>query len=155
MQQSGCEAPHEMALWALTANRLARPGSKLACDAQWLGDDVYWPEAHALALEHLARAMDCLLGHSESLEQEIFLRTAELFNADVDLIFWETTTLYWEIDDEAEASEPWQPRTMPARRQRGHNKEGRDGPPRSWSGWRSRVRGYRCARGYFLGIPRR
>jgi transposase len=129
MQQSGCEAPHEMALWALTANRLARPGSKLACDAQWLGDDVYWPEAHALALEHLARAMDCLLGHSESLEQEIFLRTAELFNADVDLIFWETTTLYWEIDDEAEASEPWQPRTMPARRQRGHNKEGRDGPP--------------------------
>ena len=38
--------------------------------------------------------MDFLLGHIESLEQEIFLRTADLFNADVDLIFWDTTTLY-------------------------------------------------------------
>jgi hypothetical protein len=42
-----------MALLAMTANRLARPSSKLACYEQWLADDVYWPEAPALALEHL------------------------------------------------------------------------------------------------------
>ena len=47
MQQTGCEAPHDRALLAMPANRLARPGSTLACDAQWLADDVYWPEAHA------------------------------------------------------------------------------------------------------------
>jgi transposase len=128
MQQTSCEAPHEMALLAMTANRLARPMSKLACYDQWL-DDVYWPEAHALALEHFYRAMDFLLCHIESLEQEIFFRTADLFNADVDLIFWDTTTLYCEIDDEDEESEQWQTRRLPALRKRGHNKEGRDNNP--------------------------
>ena len=60
MQQNGCQAPHDMALLAMTVHRLARPGSKLACDEQWLADDVYWPEAHALVLEHLYRALDFL-----------------------------------------------------------------------------------------------
>jgi transposase len=129
MQQTGCEAPHDLALLAMTTHRLARPGSKLACYEQWLAADVYWPEAHALVLEHLYRALDFLLGHSEALEQEIFFRTADLFNADVDLIFWDTTTLYCEIDDEDEESEQWQTRLIPALRKRGHNKEGRDNNP--------------------------
>src|SRR4029453_1025335 len=103
----------DAALFAMTANRLARPASKLACYERWLADDVYWPEAKALALEHLYRAMDFLLQHIESLEQEIFFRTADLFNADVDLIFWDTTTLSCEIDDEDEESEPWQTRLIP------------------------------------------
>ena len=47
----------------------------------------------------------------------------------MDLIFWDTTTLYCEIDDEDEESEQWQTRMMPALRQRGHNTEGRDGNP--------------------------
>ena len=53
MQQNGCQAPHDMALLAMTVHRLARPGSKVACYEQWLADDVYWPEAHALVLEPL------------------------------------------------------------------------------------------------------
>src|SRR5918999_5702296 len=73
--------------------------------------------------------MDFLLGHSASLEQEIFLRTADLFNADVDLIFWDTTTLSCEIDAEDEERAPWQTRMIPALRKRGHNKEGRDSNP--------------------------
>jgi transposase len=127
LQQDGCDAPHDTALFAMTANRLARPASKLACYAQWLADDVYWPEAKALALEHLYRAMDFLLQHIEALEQEIFYRTADLLNADVDLIFWDTTTLYFEIDEEDEAR--WHDQALPALRKRGHNKEGRDGNP--------------------------
>ena len=43
-------------------------------------------------LEHLDRAVDFLLGHIEALEHEIFFRTAELVNAEVDLLFWETPT---------------------------------------------------------------
>ena len=58
-----------------------------------------------------------------------FFRTADLFNADVDLVFWDTTTLYCEIDDEDEAGEPWQTHDIPALRKRGHNTEGRDGNP--------------------------
>jgi transposase len=129
MQQDGGDAPHETALLAMTANRLACPASKLACYAHWLADEGYWPEAKALALEHLYRALDFLLRHLESLEQEMFFRTADLFNADVDLICWDTTTLYFEIDEEDDASEPWHDRTIPALRQRGHHQEGRDGNP--------------------------
>ncbi|HEX8933277.1 MAG TPA: IS1634 family transposase [Pseudonocardiaceae bacterium] len=129
MQQEGGEAPHDMALFAMTANRLARPTSKLACYEHWLADEVYWPAAKALALEHLYRALDFLLRHVEALEQEIFYRTADLLNADVDLIFWDTTTLYCEIDDEDDDGEVWEDQEIPALRKRGHNKEGRDGNP--------------------------
>src|SRR5215831_9289141 len=113
----------------MPAHRLARPGSKLACSAQWLADDVSGPAAHALARAHLYRALDFLLSHSEALEQEIFFRTTDLFNAEVDLIFWDTTTLSWAIDEEADESEPWQTRMSPALRTRGHNQEGRDNTP--------------------------
>jgi transposase len=113
----------------MTAHRLARPASKLACYEHWLADDVYWPDAQGLALEHLYRALDFLLHHIESLEQELFFRTADLFTADVDLIFWDTTTLYCEIDEEDEDGEDWHGREIPALRKRGHNKEGRDGNP--------------------------
>src|SRR5262244_376612 len=129
MQQEGGEAPHDTALFAMTANRLARPTSKLACYEHWLADEVYWPAAKVLALEHLYRALDFLLRHVEALEQEIFYRTADLFNADVDLIFWDTTTLYCEIDDEDDDGEVWEDQEIPALRKRGHNKEGRDGNP--------------------------
>jgi transposase len=129
LQQDGDTAPHDTALFAMTANRLARPSSQLACDEHWLADDVYWPAAQTLALEHLYRALDFLLHHIEALEQEIFFRTADLFNADVDLVFWDTTTLYFEIDDEDEEGEQWHTHAIPALRKRGHNKEGRDGNP--------------------------
>src|SRR5919201_22569 len=43
MAQDGCEAPHDTALFAMTANRLARPAAKLACDEPWLAEDGYWP----------------------------------------------------------------------------------------------------------------
>jgi transposase len=129
MAQDGCQAPHETALFAMTAHRLARPASKLACYEHWLADDVYWPDAQGLALEHLYRALDFLLHHIESLEQELCFRTADLFTADVDLIFWDTTTLYGEIDAEDEDGEDWHGREIPALRKRGHQKEGRDGNP--------------------------
>jgi transposase len=129
MQQEGCEAPHDPALFVMTANRLARPASTLACDEHWLADEVYWPEAKTLALEPLYRALDFLLRHIEALERELFYRTADLFNADVDLMFWDTTTLSFESDEEDDDGEAWQDREIPARRKRGHHKDGRDGNP--------------------------
>jgi hypothetical protein len=53
MPPEGCEAPHDTALFAMTAHRLARPASTLACDDHWLADDGYWPDAQGVALEHL------------------------------------------------------------------------------------------------------
>jgi hypothetical protein len=101
----------------------------LACYEQWRADDGSWPEAKTLALAPRSRAMDFLLRHSESREQELFDRTADLFNADVDLVFWDTTTLDFASDAEEETGECWRAQEIPALRTRGHSKDGRDNTP--------------------------
>lgn len=121
--------PHELALFAMTANRLDRPCSKLDCHENWLGREVYLPEASQLTVDQLYRGMDFLVQDIESVEREIFYRTADLFNLDVDLIFWDTTTAYCEVDEEDEREWRWQGHALTPLRKRGHSKEGRDGNP--------------------------
>jgi transposase len=122
-------APHELALFTMVANRLAEPLSKLACYAHWVPERVYLPEAETLTLEQLYFALDFLDTHSNALEREIFFRTADLFRADVDLIFWDTTTVSFEIDEEDEADETRRSTTLPPLRKRGYSKEGRAHTP--------------------------
>jgi hypothetical protein len=45
-------APHEAALLAMAAQRLGRPGSKLACHERWL-ERVWLPAARDLALDQV------------------------------------------------------------------------------------------------------
>jgi hypothetical protein len=80
-------------------------------------------------LEQFYFALDFLDRHSETLEREVFFRTADLFRADVDLIFWDTTTVYFETDAEDEEPETRRGKTLPPLRQRGHNKDGHEGDP--------------------------
>jgi transposase len=47
-------------------------------------------------------AMDFLHGQAEELERAVFFRTAHLFNLEVDLIFYDTTTAAFAIDAEDE-----------------------------------------------------
>jgi Transposase DDE domain len=122
-------APHELALFAMVANRLCEPLSKLACHDHWLPERVYFPEAEALTLDHLYFALDFLDTHIEAVEREIFFRTADLFRADVDLIFWDTTSVYFEIDEEDADEATRRGKTLVPLRKRGHSKEGHDGNP--------------------------
>src|SRR6266516_5031901 len=106
-------APHELALFIMVANRLAEPLSKLACYEHWVPERVYLPEAQALTLEQLYFALDFLDTHIDAVEREIFFRTADLFRADVDLIFWDTTTVSFEIDAEDDADQTRRGKTLP------------------------------------------
>ena len=128
-RRRGRRAPHELALFAMVANRLLEPLSTLACHEHWLATRVYLPEAEALTLEQLYFALDFLDTHSAAIEREVFFRTADLFNADVDLIFWDTTSVYFEIDDEDEHEQTRRGKTLPPLRKRGHSKDRRDGDP--------------------------
>ena len=65
----------------------------------------------------------------EEIERDVFLRSADLLRLDVDLIFYDTTTAYFEIDEPDEYIEQWAGRLFPPLRQRGHSKEGRDANP--------------------------
>jgi Transposase DDE domain len=122
-------APHELALFTMVANRLAEPLSKLACYEHWVPERVYLPAAETLTLEQLYFALDFLDTHIAEVERGIFFRTADLFRADVDLIFWDTTTVSFEIDAEDDADETRRGTTLPPLRRRGYSKERHDHTP--------------------------
>jgi hypothetical protein len=122
-------APHAMALFVMAAQRLDDPGSKLDCATRWLPDIAYLPEARGLTLHQFYRALDFLAVWSDQIERAVFLRAADLFHLDVDLIFYDTTTAYFETDTTDEHCELWGGKLYAPLRRRGHNKEGRDNQP--------------------------
>ena len=90
----------ERALFAMVANRACAPSSRLYCHEQWLSEDVRIEGCEGLEVHHLYRAMDFLASHREALEQGLCFRVADLLNLDVELIFYDTTSLHFEIDEE-------------------------------------------------------
>ena len=90
--------PIEKALFAMVANRALAPSSKLAIE-QWAANEVYLGSDENLQAQHFYRAMDFLLEHTEAIEKEVFWSTASLLNLTVDLIFFDTTNTYFEIDE--------------------------------------------------------
>lgn len=119
----------ERALFTMVANRALQPYSKLYCWEQWLSEEVYLPSAGELGLQHLYRAMDHLEEHKPEVEKSIYFATADLMNADVDLIFYDTTSLHFEVDEEDAAELSKRGRRYPAQRKRGHSKNGRGDAP--------------------------
>jgi hypothetical protein len=122
------KAPHLAALLAMTMQRLERPGSKLACHERWL-ERVWLPEARHLALGQLYRALDLLAEHGDAIEQTVFWNSVDLFKLDVDLVFYDATTAWFETDEEDLAEHHWRGLSFAPLRQRGHSKEGRDNDP--------------------------
>jgi len=127
-------------LLAMTPKRLCSPESKLGVWDRWLYT-VYLPSCDKLKLHHMYEAMDMLYAHAAEVEETVFFHTANLFNLDVDLIFYDTTTASFTTDYEDDPDD-----ADVSLRQFGHSKEGtwstqvvvalavtRDGiPVRSW-----------------------
>ena len=91
--------PLERALFALVAHRALAPASKLHCHERWLAEVVHIEGCDALELHHPYRAMDILEEEKEEVEKAVYFRLADLFEVDVDLIFYNTTSVQFEIDD--------------------------------------------------------
>lgn len=121
--------PFERALFTMVANRALEPYSKLYCFEQWLREEVYLPSARSLELQHLYRAMDFLERHKADVEKAVYFRMADLMNADVDLIFYDTTSLHFEIDEEDEVERQHEERSYAPLRKRGYSKNGREDAP--------------------------
>jgi transposase len=122
-------ASFERALFAMVANRCLSPYSKLYCWEQWLREEVFLPSASLLALHHLYLAMDFLEEHKAKVEKAIYFKMADLMNADVDVIFYDTTSLHFEVDEEDETGQHKRGRKYEALRKRGHSKNGRGDAP--------------------------
>jgi transposase len=95
----GTPLEYERALLAMVANRLCEPESKLGVWDRWL-ETVYLPSCDGLKLHHMYEAMDMLYAHAGEVEEAVFFEIANLFNLEVDLIFYDTTTASFAIDYE-------------------------------------------------------
>lgn len=92
-------SPVEWAIFAMVANRVLAPDSKRGVE-EWVREDVALGNPEPLLLQHLYRAMDFLLEHEELIQKEVFFATADLFNLEVDLLFFDTTSTYVECEEE-------------------------------------------------------
>jgi hypothetical protein len=89
----------ERVLFALVANRALAPASKLAA-SEWASCDVAIPGFEAMDEDQAYRAMDVLVeADAEGKVQEaVFFACADLLNLEVDLLFFDTTSTYFEIE---------------------------------------------------------
>ncbi len=87
----------ERVLFALVANRALDASSKLAA-ASWVGDDVHISGLAQVSDDACYRAMDWLIEIAPDLEREVFWQVATLLDLEVDLLFFDTTSTYFERD---------------------------------------------------------
>jgi hypothetical protein len=88
----------ERTLFAMVANRALEPLSKLSC-AAWVSELAAIPGLDLLSDDQCYRAMDWLLEIEAEIAQQVYWATATLLNLEVDLLFFDTTSTYFETDE--------------------------------------------------------
>src|SRR5438034_2250114 len=117
----------ERVLFALVCNRALSPCSKLAA-AEWVCEDVAIPGLGAMDDDRAYRALDLLVeaDADAKLQETVFFACADLLNLEVDLLFFDTTSTYFEADpDQVDGDDP----ERPPLRVRGHSKDHRPDLP--------------------------
>jgi Transposase DDE domain len=100
-------AATERVLFGLVANRALAPSSELAA-AEWISSDVHIDNLPAIGEQACYRAMDWLLQIRVPLEKEIFSQVANLLNLEVDLLFFDTTSTCFELEEaDEEVARNW------------------------------------------------
>jgi hypothetical protein len=126
----------ERVVFALVAQRALEPASKLAA-TRWVGERVVIDGLAGLSDDQAYRAMDFLLDALDEIAAGIFGSVAHLLNLDLDIVFVDTTSTYWEVetaDTDPELAEPVSDdeATSPdeeGQRRYGHSKDHRDDLP--------------------------
>ncbi|MCA1656325.1 MAG: IS1634 family transposase [Actinobacteria bacterium] len=98
----------ERAIFAMVCQR-ALSASRLEA-TRWVGRDVVIAGVEGVTDDQLYRAMDFLLACSERVQESVFFSVAHLLNLEVDVIFFDTTSTYFECEpgedlDDAEQDE--------------------------------------------------
>ena len=126
----------ERVIFALVAQRALEPGSKLAA-TRWVAERVAVEGCAGFSEDAAYAAMDFLLDALGGIASQIFSSVAHLLNLDLDIVFVDTTSTYWECgvadelaelaeeaaDDEVSVPEENAARVL------GHSKDHRDDLP--------------------------
>jgi hypothetical protein len=120
-------AAAERVLFGLVASRALAPSSKLAA-AEWMSQDVHIDGLSQVSDDACYRAMDWLHAVRGDLEKQVFDQVADLLNLEVDLLFFDTTSTCFEVEDaDDDAMRDW----------RGEKTSGDDADPGKTSGFRT------------------
>jgi hypothetical protein len=111
----------ERAIFTMVCQRCLEPASKLEA-TRWLGRDVVLDGVSEVSDDQLYRAMDFLLSCSERVQESVFFSVAHLLNLEVDVIFFDTTSTYFETDADESDDEGQAAGEGPLRRL-GHSKD--------------------------------
>ncbi len=93
----------ERVLFAMVANRALAPASKLAA-AEWVNHDVHIDGLVETSDDACYRAMDRLCEVGDKLARQVFWSTATLLDLEVDLVFFDSTSTYFETESADEAT---------------------------------------------------
>lgn len=115
------KTPIERGIFAMVANRALGPTSKRGVE-EWVKEDVVIPDLEGVELQQLYRAMDFLLENEAKLQEEVYYSVANLLNLEVDLLYFDTTSTYFEIEDEDDED---------GLRRRGHSRDRRPDLPQA------------------------
>jgi hypothetical protein len=98
----------ERVVFALACQRACEPGSKLAATG-WVAQRVAIEGCPGFTDDAAYAAMDFLLDALGEIAAEVFSSVAHLLNLDLDIVFVDTTSTYWETetaDELAELADP-------------------------------------------------
>ena len=123
------DARAERVVFAMVANRALEPLSKLAA-SRWVSERAWIDGLGELDEDACYRAMDWLLEVHDELGEQVYFATADLLNLEVDLLFFDTTSTYFERDEaEADLTDEQGNVIRPAFRAHGKSKDHRDDLP--------------------------
>jgi transposase len=114
----------ERVLFAMVANRALKPLSKLACTG-WVQDETWVDGLEEVDDESCYRTMDWLLQVEAELAEQVYFAVADLLNLEVDLLFFDTSSTYFEIEE----ADPAPTEGTVGFRTYGHSKDHRDDLP--------------------------
>ncbi|GAX88401.1 IS1634 family transposase [Effusibacillus lacus] len=95
---------YEEAIFAMVLNRLMDPFSKYRIFRQWV-QTVYAQGLDEIQLHHYYRALDFLAEYKDLIEQQLYGRLTDLTTLDLDLVFYDTTSTYFEGDETDELAQ--------------------------------------------------
>ena len=111
-------------LKVLVANRILDPIAKLHL-LDWM-EGVYFPgiDRDQIDYNHLLRSMDFLIEHKRELEPLLASPILTLFDNALDLVFYDLTSCYFEIDSEDKDQKDSKKKGISTLRNYGHDRDG-------------------------------
>lgn len=94
----GFHYPLDEVIFALVVQRIVEPGSKLACE-HWVNEIAYLPALEGISVDLLYEAMDELIAEQEEIRKQMFFSATDLLTLDVSVLFYDTTSTYFEIEE--------------------------------------------------------